>query len=56
MDSSGLRVLLSAHKRAEAEGREFALIRGGDAVERLLEVTGLAERLTVLEADFEPHR
>ncbi len=55
MDSSGLRVLLSAHKRAEAEGHEFALIRGGDAVERLLEVTGLAERLTVLEADFEPH-
>jgi anti-sigma B factor antagonist len=49
MDSSGLRVLLTAHRRAEEAGRGFALVRGGDAVDRLLEVTGLSERLELLD-------
>jgi anti-sigma B factor antagonist len=49
MDSSGLRVLLTAHRRAEQDGRGFALIRGGESVDRLLQVTGLAGRLEVLE-------
>ena len=49
MDSSGLRVLLTAHRRAEQAGRRFALVRGGDAVDRLLAVTGLAGRLEILE-------
>ena len=48
MDSSGLRILLTAHRRAEEQGRGFALITGGDAVERLLSVTGLAGRIEVL--------
>jgi anti-anti-sigma factor len=49
MDSSGLRVLLGAHHRAEERGGEFAVVRGGEAVERLLEVTGLASRLRLLD-------
>lgn len=48
MDSSGLRVLLSAHSRAEENRCGFALVRGR-AVERLLEMTGLAERLRMLD-------
>ena len=50
MDSSGLRVLLTAHRRAEEDGRSFALVKGSDTVNRLLEVTGLAERLELLDA------
>ena len=49
MDSSGLRVVLSAHHRTEERGARFAVVRGGDAVERLLEVTGLKSRLTTLD-------
>lgn len=49
MDSSGLRVLLTAHRRAEENGRTFALVRGGESVDRLLEVTGLVERLVLLD-------
>ena len=49
MDSSGLRVLLTAHRRAEEAGRGFALVRGSDTVNRLLDVTGLTERLEVLD-------
>lgn len=50
MDSSGLRVLLAAHQRAQEDGREFALVRGSDTVDRLLEVTGLGKRLRLLDA------
>jgi anti-sigma B factor antagonist len=49
MDSSGLRILLTAHRRAEEAGRGFALVKGGDTVNRLLEVTGLSDRLELLE-------
>ncbi|HEX6116573.1 MAG TPA: STAS domain-containing protein [Solirubrobacterales bacterium] len=49
MDSSGLRVLLTAHRRAEEAGRGFAIVKGGDTVNRLLEVTGLSERLELLD-------
>ncbi|MGI8461723.1 MAG: STAS domain-containing protein [Solirubrobacterales bacterium] len=50
MDSSGVRVLLSAHRDAESNGRSFAIVKGNSAVDRLLEVTGLAERLELLDA------
>lgn len=50
MDSSGLRILLAAHQRAEEQGRAFAIVRGSDAVDRLLKVTGLAERMRLLDA------
>jgi anti-anti-sigma factor len=49
MDSSGLRVLLTAHRRAEENGRRFALVRGSEAVDRLLDVTGLADRIELLD-------
>jgi anti-sigma B factor antagonist len=49
MDSSGLRVLLAAHHRAQEQGWDFALVRGSEAVERLLEVAGLAGRLPLVD-------
>ena len=53
MDSTGLRVLLSAHQRAHESGRRFALVRGADQVERVLTLTGVREMLTIVDAPEE---
>jgi anti-sigma B factor antagonist len=53
MDSTGLRVLLGAHQRAQESGRLFALVRGADQVERVLTLTGVRDLLTVVEAPEE---
>jgi anti-anti-sigma factor len=50
MDSTGLRVLLSAHQRAHDSRRRFALVRGADQVERVLTLTGVRDLLTVVDA------
>ncbi len=50
MDSTGLRVLLGAHQRAQESGRRFALVKGADQVERVLTLTGVRELLTVVDA------
>ena len=53
MDSTGLRVVLSAHRRAHETGRRFALVRGADQVERVLTLTGVRDLLTVVDAPDE---
>lgn len=53
MDSTGLRVLLTAHQRAHESGRRFALVRGADQVERVLTLTGVREMLTIVDAPEE---
>lgn len=53
MDSSGLRVLLAAHQRAQDSRRRFALVRGGDQVERVLKLTGVRDILVVVDAPDE---
>jgi anti-sigma B factor antagonist len=53
MDSTGLRVLLTAHQRAHESGRRFALVRGADQVERVLTLTGVRDLLTVVDAPEE---
>ncbi len=53
MDSTGLRVLLIAHQRAHETGRQFALVRGVDQVERVLTLTGVRDLLTVVDAPEE---
>jgi anti-anti-sigma factor len=52
MDSTGLRALVAASESVEAAGREFAVVRGPRQVERLLAVTRVAERLTIVD-DYE---
>jgi anti-sigma B factor antagonist len=47
VDSSGLRVLVDAHQRAEAEARRLVLRGSTRPVLRLLEITGLMEYLNV---------
>jgi anti-sigma B factor antagonist len=43
MDSTGLRALLLARERAQADGHELALRRGPRQVQRVLELTKTAE-------------
>jgi anti-sigma B factor antagonist len=50
LDSAGLSVLVKAHQEAQESGREFGLVKGGAQVQRLLALTGLAERLRVADA------
>lgn len=45
MDSSGLRLVVLADMRAREAGRRFALVRGGETVHRVFEITRMSERL-----------
>jgi anti-sigma B factor antagonist len=47
MDSTGLSIIVRAHQRLGAEGCELSLVQGPAQVQRLLDLTGVAERLRV---------
>src|ERR671922_139187 len=47
MDSTGLRVIVSADGRAREDGRVVRLVRGREAVPRIFRVTRLDERLEI---------
>jgi anti-anti-sigma factor len=52
IDSTGLRVILTALERCRERGQEFAITPGSEQVQRLLSVTGVAEHLpTIAVAD-----
>jgi anti-sigma B factor antagonist len=53
MDSTGLSILVRAHQRLAAEGAEMGLVRGSQQVQRLLDLTGVAERLRLVDAPEE---
>jgi anti-sigma B factor antagonist len=53
IDSTGLRVLLTGHKRSQELGQEFAVTRGSEQVQRLLSITGADEHLRVLASPEE---
>lgn len=50
IDSSGIRALVRAHKRAVDSGGEFRLIRGPKTVHRVFELAGLDTRLDFHDA------
>jgi anti-anti-sigma factor len=49
MDSTGLRALLVIADRAAELGHRFAVVRGRRQVQRLLELTGMSEHLTLID-------
>ena len=53
MDSTGLSVLVRAHQRAEENGRRLGLVNGSQQVQRLLTLTGVADRLTLTDVPEE---
>jgi anti-sigma B factor antagonist len=53
IDSTGLRMILSANERAHARGQEFAITRGSQQVQRLLSITRVGEHLRVMASPDE---
>jgi anti-sigma B factor antagonist len=49
LDSTGLRLILSAHMRARRAGRKLRIVPGSEAVKRIFQLTGVTERLDILE-------
>ena len=50
MDSSGLRAVVLADRRLHERGLRFALVRGGEPVHRVFELTRMTSRLTWVDA------
>lgn len=48
IDSTGLRVLLTAHESSQGRGQEFAVTSGSQQVQRLLSITGVGEHLRII--------
>ena len=53
MDSTGLSVLVRAHQRVEEHGRRLGLVYGSQQVQRLLTLTGVADRLMLTDVPEE---
>jgi anti-sigma B factor antagonist len=53
MDSTGLRVIVSADKRARRANRRAVIIQGPAAVRRVFEITRLDERLDIVSTPEE---
>jgi anti-anti-sigma factor len=49
MDSTGLRLLVTADSRAREEGRRLAIVQGNEMVQRVMRLTRLDERLHIVE-------
>ncbi len=49
LDSTGLRALLLADTRAREDGRRLTILQGPEAVRRVFEITGLEERLELVD-------
>jgi anti-anti-sigma factor len=48
MDSTGLSIIVRAHQRLTGEGCELGLVRGSPQVQRLLDLTGVADRIALV--------
>jgi anti-sigma B factor antagonist len=53
MDSTGLSIIVRAHQRMAGEGCEMGLVKGSQQVQRLLDLTGVAERLRLVDTPEE---
>ena len=53
MDSTGLSIIVKAHQRLSEEGRRLCLVRGSQQVQRLLDLTGVSERLELIDSPEE---
>ena len=49
IDSSGLRALIMADQRVRAEGGRFIVVRGPDRVDQVLEMTGVAGQIELVD-------
>ncbi|HEY2535709.1 MAG TPA: STAS domain-containing protein [Solirubrobacteraceae bacterium] len=49
IDSTGLRIILAAHERAQERGQMLALTRGSQQVQRLMSITRAGEHLRIID-------
>jgi anti-sigma B factor antagonist len=49
IDSTGLRAVIAADQRARSAGRRLVIVRGAQAVDRLLSLTQLDQRLEIVD-------
>ena len=49
LDSSGLRIIVSADQRARRENRRFVVVRGPETVQRVFAITRLDEQLELVD-------
>jgi anti-sigma B factor antagonist len=49
IDSSGLRALIMADRRVRAAGGRFVVVRGPERVSEVLEMTGVAQRIELVD-------
>jgi anti-sigma B factor antagonist len=49
LDSTGLRLIVSAHSRARRCGRRLKIVPGSSAVKRIFRLTGMNDRLDIVE-------
>jgi anti-anti-sigma factor len=49
IDSSGLRALIMADEQVRAEGGRFVVVRGTERVNEVLEMTGVARRIHLVD-------
>jgi anti-anti-sigma factor len=50
MDSTGLRVMVSADARARDDSRRLAVVQGPESVHRVFRITGLDDHLEIVES------
>lgn len=53
MDSTGLSIIVSAHQRLAESGGKLSVVRGPPQVQRLLDLTGVSERLRLVDSPEE---
>jgi len=53
IDSTGLRAILSQDKRSAEQGQTFALVRGSEQVQRLMQMTRVDEHLRIIASPEE---
>jgi anti-sigma B factor antagonist len=49
IDSSGLRAVVMADRQVRGDGRRFVVVRGPERVNRVLDLTGVSERLDLVD-------
>jgi anti-sigma B factor antagonist len=49
MDSTGLRLIMSAQSRARTRGRRLAIVLGSEPVKRLFRLAGVDRRLEIVD-------
>ena len=53
IDSTGLRIIFSTHARAQERDQQFAVTRGSEQVQRLLDITQVGQHLRVVSSPQE---